>query len=157
MNFDLKSVAIGAAIALAVCGAWYAGSTRPVIQKLVEEKAQAVGRANQLEQEKAQYKTAAEHWLEIANTQPQPAAQDPTAAALNTVRPGLGTVAAAVGKIIQNRKDTQIAELQAPTAAANSCRTGMQWNGFKCVCSPPTVPVTMNDGSVACFPAEVAK
>jgi len=115
MNLDLKSAAIGLALGLVVCGGWYAGSTRPVIQRLVEEKAQATGRANQLDQEKTQYKTAAEHWFAVSNSQTQQVApQDPAVAMLNAVKPGLGTIASQLGKSLT----------PAPTSAAatpNGC------------------------------------
>jgi hypothetical protein len=116
MNIDLKSAAIGLVLGLVVWGGWYAGSTRPVIQKLVEEKAQAVARANQLEQENAQYKTAAEHWFAVANTQPQQTPQDPTVAMLNAVRPGLGTVTSAAVHALQNAQAQKAAQQQEAAA-----------------------------------------
>jgi hypothetical protein len=113
MNIDLKSAAIGLALGLVVCGGWYAGSTRPVIQKLVEEKAQAVARANQLEQDNAKMKEIAEHWYAVANSQPQAAVQsqqlpqDPTVATLNAIRPGLGTLASVVNQAWQQHQAQQ--------------------------------------------------
>jgi hypothetical protein len=113
MNIDLKSTAIGLGLGLVAWGGWYAGSTRPVIGKLVEEKANAINRANQFEQESAKYKGLAEHWFAVANSQPQSAVQsqqlpqDPAVAMLNGIRPGLGTLAAAANQAWQQHQAQQ--------------------------------------------------
>jgi hypothetical protein len=120
VNIDLKSSAIGLALGLVVCGGWYAGSTRQVINRLVEEKAQATGRANQLEQEKTQYKILAEHWFAVAESQtqaqPQQVPQDPAVAILNGVRPGLGTVTSAAVHAVQNAQAQKAAQQQQAAA-----------------------------------------
>lgn len=154
MNIDLKSAAIGLALGLVVCGGWYAGSTRPVIQKLVEEKAQAVGRANQLEQENTQYKTAAEHWFAVANSQPQQqpqqVPQDPAVAMLNAMRPGLGTLASAATQAWQQHQ----AQKAAATAVTQiqTCGPGI-WGGEYCIC--PVGYESGQDGNgPRCFPEQ---
>jgi hypothetical protein len=158
MNIDLKSAAIGLALGLVACGGWYAGSTRPVIQKLVEEKAQAVGRANTLEQEKIQYKTAAEHWFAVANAQPQPVSQDPAVAMLNAVRPGLGTVANAAVHALQNAQSSPRTVTPQPqsqplisTALSDSCGpNGLLISGQCTQCNPALHPGLFPDGSAGC-------
>jgi len=104
MKIDLRSAALGAILVLLIGGVWYDGSVRPVIQNLTMEKAQAVGRANELESESAKYKAAAEHWAAIANSQQQAAPTNSTVAVLNAVRPGLGTVLNQIGKTIQQQQ-----------------------------------------------------
>jgi hypothetical protein len=134
MTIDLKSVAIGFVAGMVLWGAWYSGSTRPVIDRLVTEKAQAIGRANTQEQEAAKYKAAAEHWFAVANSQPQAVPQDPTVAMLNTVRPGLGTLAVVANQAWQQHKAQQQAE-QTRDAQDRACAP-LTWTGSGCGCPP---------------------
>ncbi len=116
MTIDLKAAALGFVLGLMVWGVWHAGKTQPAIDKLVEEKAQAIRRGNDQEQETAKYKAAAEHWFAVANAQPQAVPQDPTVGLLNTVRPGLGTAVVAVGQAWQQHQAQKAAQEQAAVA-----------------------------------------
>lgn len=169
----VEGFCFGVLLTAMVWAGWYSFSTKAVIAKLVEEKAQAVGRANQAEQESATYKAAAEHWFAVANSQPQQAVNsinwngdqiggrnagnvvnmDPAVGVLNTIRPGLGTLASAANQAWQQHQAQQ--PPKCPPGQFASRFGNEPWTCKQDSPAPPPAQKVVTTLSASCRPNEL--